>query len=97
MSALFISRVVIKDQEKFQDYLQKSKAIASDHGAELLASGKGPRSLAGSHAPHQLAVVVRFPTMADLDAWHESKAYQDIIPLREEASDQEITIYDMAS
>lgn len=97
MSALFISRVTIKDQAKFQDYLQKSKEVASRHGAELLASGKGPRSLAGSAAPHQLAVVVRFPTMEDLDAWHDSKAYQDLIPLREEGSDQEITVYQIPS
>lgn len=93
MSALFISRVTIKDQTKFQDYLQKSKHIASQHGAELLASGRDPRFLSGSAAPHQLAVVVRFPTMEDLDAWHDSQAYQDLIPLRQEASDQEITVY----
>lgn len=93
MSALFISRITIKDQAKFQDYLQKSKDIASRHGAELLASGAGPRSLSGSPATHQLAVVVRFPTMEDLDAWHDSQSYRALVPLREEASDQEITVY----
>ena len=93
MSALFISRVTIKDQVKFQDYLKKSKDIASRHGAELLASGAGPRNLSGSSAAHQLAVVVQFPTMEDLDAWHASQSYQDLIPLRQEASDQEITVY----
>lgn len=96
MSALFISRVTIKDQTKFQDYLQRSKDLASQHGAELLANGKAPRALSGIPASHQLAVVVRFPSMAKLDAWHESKAYQDLIPLREEASDQEITVYNLA-
>ncbi|MEL6885847.1 MAG: DUF1330 domain-containing protein [Pseudomonadota bacterium] len=96
MSALFISRVTIKDQAKFQDYLQRSKDIASQHGAELLASGKAPRALAGTPASHQLAVVVRFPSMEKLDAWHDSRAYQDLIPLREEASDQEITVYNVA-
>lgn len=96
MSALFISRVTIKDQEKFQDYLKRSKEIASQYGAELLASGRDPRALSGRLDPHQLAVVVRFPTMADLDAWHDSKAYQDLIPLRLESSDQEITVYQLA-
>ncbi|WP_298297869.1 DUF1330 domain-containing protein [uncultured Litoreibacter sp.] len=96
MSALFISRVTVKDPAKFREYLQRSKNIASEHGAELLASGEGPRSLSGTAAPHQLAVVVRFPTMADLDAWHASPAYQDIIPLREAASDQDIIVYQMS-
>lgn len=96
MSALFISRVTIKDQTKFQDYLKRSKDLASEHGAELLASGTAPRVLSGIPASHQLAVVVRFPSLEKLDAWHESKAYQDLIPLREEASDQEITVYNLA-
>ena len=97
MSALFISRVTIKDQAKFQEYLQRSKNLASQHGAELLASGKAPRALSGSPAPHQLAVIVSFPSMEELDAWHESEAYQNLIPLREEASEQEITVYDEAA
>lgn len=97
MSALFISRVTIKDQAKFQDYLQRSKDLASRHGAQLLASGKAPRALSGEPTPHQLAVVVSFPSMEELDAWHDSKAYQDLIPLREEASDQEITVYNVAA
>lgn len=96
MSALFISRVTVKDQAKFQDYLQKSKDLASQHGAELLASGRAPRALSGTPTAHQLAVIVRFPSMEVLDTWHASKAYQDLIPLREEASDQEITVYDLA-
>ena len=97
MSVLFISRVTIKDQTKFQEYLQRSKETASRHGAELLASGKAPRALSGTPAPHQLAVIVRFPSMAELNAWHDSDAYQALIPLRQEASDQEITVYDLAA
>lgn len=96
MSALFISRVTIKDQAKFQEYLHRSKDLAARHGAKLLASGKAPRALSGSPAPHQIAVIVSFPSMEELDEWHDSKAYQDLIPLRQEASDQEITVYDLA-
>lgn len=97
MSALFISRVTIKDQAKFQDYLQRSKELASRHGAQLLASGKAPRALSGTPAAHQLAVIVSFPSMEELDAWHDSQAYQDLVPLRQEASDQEITVYELAA
>lgn len=93
MSALFISRVTIKDPAKFQKYLQKSKDLASQYGAEHLASGRDPRSLAGEAIKHQLAVVVRFPTVEDLNAWHESPAYQALVPLRLESSEQEMTVY----
>jgi len=67
--------------------------MAGRHGAELIASGQAPRVLAGSGSPHQMIVIVRFPSMQALDTWHGSQAYQDIIPLREDASDQEITVY----
>lgn len=97
MSALFIFRITIKDQAKFQDYLKQSKDLASCYGAQLLASGKAHRALSGAPSPHQLAVVVCFPSMGELDAWHGSQAYQDLIPLREEASDQEITVYNVAA
>ncbi|MES0864362.1 DUF1330 domain-containing protein [Ruegeria sp. SCPT10] len=93
MSALFISRVTIKDPAKFQEYLQKSKDLASQYGAELLASGRDPRALAGETIKHQLAVVVRFPTVEDLNAWHDSPAYQALVPLRLESSEQEMTVY----
>ncbi|MEM9332213.1 MAG: DUF1330 domain-containing protein [Pseudomonadota bacterium] len=95
MSALFISRVTVKDPAKFKDYLRLSKDLAAQHGAELLASGQGPRTLSGNSSTHQLAVVVRFPSMEKLEAWHDSKAYQALVPLRLEASDQEITVYQM--
>ena len=97
MSALFISRVTIKDQAKFQEYLERSKELASQHGAQLLASGRAPRALAGTPSDHQLAVIVSFPSMKELDAWHDSQAYQDLIPLRQEASEQEITVYELAA
>ncbi len=93
MSALFTSRITLKDQARFQEYLEKSKAMAGKHGAELLASAIEPRALSGNPKPHQIVVVVRFPSMDDLDAWHDSQAYQDLLPLRLEASDQEITVY----
>ncbi len=94
MSALFISRVTFKDRAKFQEYLRLSKETAARHGAQLLASGRAPRALAGEPAPHDLAVVVRFPSVEELEAWHASDAYQALIPLRLEASDQEITVYE---
>ena len=97
MSALFISRVTIKDQAKFQEYLRLSKELASKYGAKLLGSGNTPRALSGSHAPHQLAGVVSFPSMDELDRWHDSEDYQALIPLRQDASDQEITVYQMAN
>ncbi|MEM6496629.1 MAG: DUF1330 domain-containing protein [Pseudomonadota bacterium] len=97
MSALFISRIIIKDQAKFQEYLRRSKELASQHGAQLLASGKAPRTLVGTPSEHQLAVIVKFPSMYELDAWHDSQAYQDLVSLRQEASDQEITIYEIAA
>ena len=41
MSALFISRVTIKDQAKFQEYLRLSKELASQHRRAATCERKG--------------------------------------------------------
>ena len=59
MSALMIARITVKDPDKFQDYLTRSKQIASQYGAELLHRGTVSRVLNGDD-DHALVVIARF-------------------------------------
>jgi uncharacterized protein (DUF1330 family) len=38
--------------------------------------------------------VIRFPSLADADGWHNSAAYQALIPIRQEAADVVLTTYE---
>lgn len=93
MSALMIARITVKDPQKFQDYLARTQQVAAPHGAELLYRGKVERALTGGGNDHELAVVVKFPSTADIDAWFDSDAYQALTSLRDAGADMQMTSY----
>lgn len=93
MSAMMIARITVKDPAKLQDYLAKTQRVAAPYGAELLHRGKVDRALTGEDGDHELAVIVRFPSVAKIDEWFGSDAYQPLIALRDEGSDMRMTSY----
>jgi uncharacterized protein (DUF1330 family) len=88
MTALMISQVQIKNPAQFQDYLKKSKVLASTYGAELVFRGRLDHVINGSTSAHQLVVAARFPSLDKLRDWHESEAYRELVALRDSGSDQ---------
>ncbi|WP_338550062.1 DUF1330 domain-containing protein [Roseovarius phycicola] len=93
MSAIMMSQIAGKDPVKFQDYLTKSKAVAGRYGAELMFAGQRKDALDDAPPDHQMVVIARFPDEDALKDWYEDTEYTALIPLREEASDQIITVY----
>ena len=94
MSAIMMSQITVTDPQAFQDYLAKSKELATHYDAELLFRGKKQGVLNGQTGEHQMVVIARFPDMASIDAWHACPEYQDLIPLREKGSEQVMVTYD---
>ncbi len=92
MTAFFIAQVRIKDPEKFQAYAGSVGETFKPHGGELLLRGKAEGVLAGE-LNHDAVGIIRFPSQESLTAWHESDAYQALIPLRQEAAEMTITRY----
>lgn len=41
-----------------------------------------------------MTVVVRFPSLERLDAWHDSPEYQELIGLRQAGADMTMTSYE---
>lgn len=95
MSALMIARIIVKDPDKLQEYLTKTQAVAAPFGAELVHRGKVDRALTGESADHELAVIVKFPSLAKLDEWYGSDAYQPLKTIRDAGADMRITSYEV--
>lgn len=93
MSAYFIGAITkILDAEAFAEYASKTGATFPPFGGELLLRGKNAQDIVGEN--NQLAtVVVRFPDMDAIHAWHDSDAYQALVPLRKKAIELTITAY----
>lgn len=95
MSALMIARITVKDPAGFQDYLAKSKQLASRYGAELVARGKVGSELTGEAHDHELVVIAKFPSLAKLNEWYGSDAYQPLVALRDDGADMRMTSYEV--
>ena len=93
MAAFFVATVKIKDQEKLQEYAGAVGPIIASHGGEFVSRGKVETALSGS-AAHQMAAIVKFPTMDALKGWYASPEYKEIIPVREQGADVTIVAYE---
>lgn len=92
--AYVIGHITVKDQEKWTDYRNKVPATLQAWGAELVFRGRLHAILSGRH-DHSDTVVIRFPDLGAVDKWHSSPAYQSLIPLRNEAADVDLLLYEV--
>lgn len=92
MSACVIGHITVKDADKWAQYRAQVPATLAPWGAELLFRGQLADILDGAHR-HTDTVVIRFPDRAAVDGWHQSAAYQALIPLRREAADLDLLTF----
>lgn len=92
MSAVMISMIKVKNKDKLQEYMQKVMQLGTQYDAEMLFRGPVSGVVKGE-ADHDIAVVVRFPSLEAIDALFASEEYQPLINIREEASDMQIIKY----
>jgi uncharacterized protein (DUF1330 family) len=95
MSAIMIAKISVKNPTKLKEYIEKTFQIAAPYGAELLARGTIEQVLTGETKNHDRVVVVKFPSVDNIMAWHESTEYQQLIPLRTEGAHIEMTSYQL--
>ena len=80
MASYLIAHLNVRDREAFREYERGVMRTIKPFGGWVLAAGAGV-ALEGT-APPNHNVVIRFPTLADAQAWWQSGPYQEIIPLR---------------
>ena len=66
---------------QLQDYQNQARPLIAKHGGQVIVRGTGLGVLVGPRK-WQIAIILRFPTEAAAEAWHNDPAYQRIIPLR---------------
>ncbi|MGF1742372.1 DUF1330 domain-containing protein [Vibrio profundum] len=95
MSAYMIGTIKVKQPEKLQEYFKKVQKLAMPYGAEPIVMGKAQYVITGGDCDHELNVVLRFPSMENLQSVFESDEYKTLIPLREEGAEIKMTAYQM--
>lgn len=79
--------------DTLKKYQQAAGAIIQKHGGQAIARGNGVESLAGHHQ-WKLGIIVRFPSLEAVHAWHNDPEYQKVIPMRTEAyQDLEVNVF----
>lgn len=91
--AYFVGQITVKNEDKWAAYRSKVPETLAPWHAELMFRGEQPYSQSNASAHHHI-VVIRFPSLAQAEAWHNSQAYQALIPLREEAAEVVGTLYE---
>lgn len=92
-NAYIVGNITVKDPAKWVEYCKQVPGTLAPCGAELVFRGKHAVALAGE-SPHSDIVVIRFPDIAAVNAWHSSASYQALIPLRQEAADVVLLSYE---
>ncbi len=91
--AYFVGQITVNNEEKWELYRSQVPATLVPWNAELIFRGKQPYSQSNA-SPHPDIVVIRFASLNDAQGWHNSGAYQALVPLRHEAADVIGTIYE---
>jgi uncharacterized protein (DUF1330 family) len=93
MSAYVVGHITVKDADKWVEYRSRVPATLEPWGAEVVFRGCRAVVLDGEYR-HTDTVVLRFPDKEAARNWHDSDAYQALVPLRKEAAEVELIGYD---
>lgn len=91
--AYIVGQMTVKNETKWAEYRGQVLATLAPFGGELVFRGNQVRALSGE-CPHADIVVIRFPSLVNADGWHNSAAYQTLLPIRQEAADVVLTTYE---
>jgi uncharacterized protein (DUF1330 family) len=73
----------VKDQAQYDRYRGAVAGTQAPYGGRFLVRGAMPVMLGNSAVPQGTVVIIRFPSMKNLQDWWNSPAYSAIRPLRE--------------
>ena len=94
MTALFISRIKVRDADKLAEYAQATGPLIGGYGGTMLRKGRFAKDLLGA-SDHSLTSIVQFPDIATAEAWYGSPEYRTHTDLREAAGDMQFVLYEV--
>ena len=86
MAFYFMAGISIRDREEYQRYLDGTDKVFAQYDGEYLAVDEHPEVLEGQWDSER-AVLIRFETKEDFEAWYRSDAYQEILKHRLKAAE----------
>lgn len=92
-TAYVVGHITVKNPELWSEYRSKVPETLAAWGGQLVFRGKQAVALAGEN-PHPDIVVISFPSLAALNSWFSSAAYQSLIPLRQQAAEMILLSYE---
>lgn len=93
MTAYLIAQLTVTDPEGFEAYRQVVPPIIEAHGGRYLARGGALSTLEGEPGGARI-IVLEFADRTAAEAFYESPAYQEILPLRLKAAGGSVVIVD---
>jgi len=81
MSCYFIANIKVNDAHEYQKYLDGAEEVFARYNGTYLAVDCHPEVLEGSW-DYSRAILIRFETREDLEAWYWSREYQEILKYR---------------
>ncbi|RLA07633.1 MAG: DUF1330 domain-containing protein [Gammaproteobacteria bacterium] len=90
--AYVIGNITILDNTKWLEYKSKVSDTLIPWDGELILRGKKLEVLGGEHR-HTDNVIINFPNVEALNNWFLSDAYQELIPLRNQAAKVDLVSY----
>ena len=91
MAAFLLADVKPHDPEAYRasGYLEAAQRTAAKHGGVYRVRGGQTTVLEGDWEPRRF-VLIEFPTMDDLRAWHSDPEYQPWIEVRQRLADSRL-------
>jgi len=81
MSVYFMANIRIKDEIRYQEYLDRAGEVFAKYKGVYLAVDDEPEILEGNWE-YTRGVLIRFDNREDFNAWYRSGEYQEILGFR---------------
>ncbi|MDA0231413.1 MAG: DUF1330 domain-containing protein [Proteobacteria bacterium] len=95
MAAYVIANIEVTNPGLMGEYAAKAKPTVEAHGGKAIVLGAEADVVEGDWRPNRL-VVIEFPDMAAAKGWYNSAEYQEILPMRLEASNGDFVMVEGA-
>jgi uncharacterized protein (DUF1330 family) len=80
-----VGDVKVENPERYKDYAAHTESTLAPFGGRFIVRGGPSEVLEGPWEPNRL-VVIEFPDADSARGWYSSDGYQEILPIRQEAS-----------
>ena len=91
--AYVIGHITVKNAPAWAEYCKAVPGTLVESGGELVLRGKRHTVWDGTHHPTD-TVVLRFASLEAARRWHDSAAYQALIPLRHQAAEVDLILFE---